>query len=95
MKAELQAIKDVWDAEPRDAALAHSMSDDYVAANPSEFTGFETKSIEQLCGAIDTFRAAGMDEEVQRMEVWLLHRFEPQNIGGVYQPQIRVTGGTE
>ena len=95
MKAELQAIKDVWEATPRDANLARSMSDDYVTANPSEFTGFEAKSIEQLCGAIDTFREAGMDEEVQRMEVWLLHRFESQNIGGTYQPQIRVIGGTE
>jgi len=95
VKAELQAIKDVWDAVPRDAALARSMSDDYVTANPSEFTGFEDKNIEQLCSAIDTFREAGMDEEVQRMEVWLLHRFESQNIGGTYQPQIRIAGGTE
>ena len=95
MKAELQAIKDVWDAVPRDATLARTMSDDYVTTNPSEFTGFEAKTIEQLCGAIDTFREAGMDEEVQRMEVWLLHRFESQNIGGTYQPQIRIAGGTE
>ena len=95
MKAELQAIKDVWDAVPRDATLARTMSDDYVTTNPSEFTGFEDKNIEQLCSAIDTFREAGMDEEVQRMEVWLLHRFEPQNIGGTYQPQIRIAGGTE
>ena len=92
MKAELQAIKDKWNETPRDEAACRSMSDAYVAANPGEFTGYEGKTIENLALAIDVFRDAGMDEEVQRMEVWLLHRFEPQNIGGVYQPQIRVVG---
>ena len=95
MNAELQAIKDCWDTEPRDAATCRSMADDYVAAHAAEFIGFDAKTIEQLCGAIDTFQEAGMDEEVQRIEVWLLHRFEPQNIGGTYQPQIRIAGGTE
>ena len=95
MKAELQAIKDKWAEVPRDADLARSMSDAYVAAHPEEFTGFEPMDIGQLCGAIDTFREAGMTEDVQRIEVWLLHRFESQNIGGTYQPQIRVIGGTE
>ena len=95
MNSELQAIKDVWDTVPRDADLARTMSDAYVAAHPEEFTGFEGKTIEELCGAIDTFREAGMDEEVQRIETWNLHRFEPQNIGGTYQPQIRIAGGTE
>lgn len=92
MKAELQAIKDKWAEVPRDAEACQAMSDAYVAANPGEFTGYESKTIQELCRAIDTFREAGMDEEVQRMEVWLLHRFEPQNIGGTYQPQIRVVG---
>lgn len=98
MNAELQAIKDAWDKDKeggRDEALARSLSDSYVLANPGEFTGYEGKDIEELAGAIDVFREAGMDEEVQRIETWLLHRFMPQNIGGVYQPQLRLVGGGE
>jgi len=98
MKAELQDIKDAWDKDKeggRDEALARSLSDSYVLANPGEFTGYEGKDIEELAGAIDVFREAGMDEEVQRIETWLLHRFMPQNIGGVYQPQLRLVGGGE
>ena len=92
MKAELQAIKDKWGETPRDAETCRTMSDTYVAANPGEFTGYEGKSIEDLAKATDVFRDAGMDEEVQRIETWLLHRFRPQNIGGTYQAEIRIVG---
>ena len=92
MKAELQAIKDKGAEVPRDAEACRTMSDAYVAANPTEFEGHEGKSIEDLAKATDVFRDAGMDEEVQRIETWLLHRFRPQNIGGTYQAEIRIVG---
>lgn len=92
MNSELQAIKDVWDGMPRDAELARTMSDAYVASHPDEFVEFENMSTIELADKIDRFRIIGQSEEVQRVEVWLLHRFNPQNIGGIYQPQIRIAG---
>lgn len=93
MNSELQAIKDAWDAEPRNETLARSLSDTYVLDHPTEFTGYDGMSVQALCEAIDTFRLAGMPEDVQRIETWLLHKYEPQNIGGTYQPQLRIVGG--
>lgn len=93
MNSELQAIKDAWEATPRQDLVARSLADTYVSSHPEEFTGYAEMEIEQLTGAIDAFREAGMAEEVQKVETWLLHRFEPQNIGGVYRPQIRITSG--
>jgi hypothetical protein len=31
-----------------------------------------------------------MDDDLLRVETWLLHRFSPQSIGGVAQPQVRI-----
>lgn len=67
-------------------------ADEYVAAHPEEFTQFEGKTLESLVKAVDVFRAAGFDEEQLRVETWLLHHFEPQNIGGVATVTVRVTG---
>lgn len=89
MKAELQAIKDAWEATPRDDDGARTLADQYVSSNPDEFNGFQGMTIEQLVEAIDTFRSANMEEDQWRIETWLLHRYTPQNIGGIYQPQLR------
>ena len=92
MNAELQAIKDAWDEVPRDYEGARSLADDYVAAHPEEFSGYISLDVPALAAAVDTFRETGMAEEVQRIETWLLHKYEPQQVGGVYQPQVRVVG---
>jgi copper chaperone CopZ len=69
------------------------MCDAYVAAHPGEFAGeIEGMSLEECVKAIDAFRAAGMTESEMRVEVWLRHKFEPQNIGGEVQARIRVAG---
>lgn len=96
MNSELEAIKDSWSKETgggRDEDGTRAACDAYVAANPDQFTSLETMSLEECVNAVSVFRAAGMDEEQWRVEVWLLHRFEPQNIGGIAQPTVRIPRG--
>ena len=95
MQDELEEIKEVVDktsGDGRDEELARSLADTVVRDNPSQFNELENKTVEELCAAIDVFRAAGDEAQVWRIEAWLLHRFEPQNIGGSAQPAIRNAG---
>lgn len=92
MNIELQAIKDKWDETPRDSVGALALSDTYVSNHPEEFDGYADMDLEQLVGALEVFRAAGMDENEWRCQAYLFHKFEPQNIGGTYQPQLRIVG---
>lgn len=75
-----------------DHEKARQLADEYVAAHADEFKDFEKMSIEDVVRACETFRAAGMRDMWARAEAWHFHRFEPQNIGGAVQPQIRVPG---
>jgi hypothetical protein len=88
MNADLEAIKEAVEAENFDSA--RTLSDAYVASNADLFTDEAAMSIAECVTAVDAFRAAGMDTNLWQMEAWLLHHFEPQSIGGTYQPQIRV-----
>ena len=95
MDSQLEAIKDAWDKNTgygRDEAGTRAMCDAYVADHPDQFTSLEAMSLEQCVTALSTFRAAGMEEEQWRVEVWLLHHFEPQNIGGPMQARVRLPG---
>ena len=82
MASTLQEIEDLWDAGSGDQEAVRAAADEYVAANPDEFAGFSDKTLPELVESVDVFRAAGYTEEVQRIDVWLWHHFEPQNIGG-------------
>lgn len=93
MIEELEQIRAAWskdEAGGRDEALARELADEYVRENPAVFSSISQKSLEELCSDVEAFRNANMEEEVWKIEAWLLHRFEPQNIGGVYQPKVRV-----
>ena len=48
--------------------------------------------IEECVNAVSVFRQAGMAEEQWKVEVWQLHHFEPQQIGGPIQAQVRIPG---
>lgn len=95
MNAELEAIADSWNKETgggRDEDGTRAACDAYVAAHPEQFTALQDMSIEQCVNAVSVFRQAGMDEEQWKVEVWLLHHFAPQNIGGPIEAQIRIPG---
>jgi hypothetical protein len=106
MDASLKAIKDGW--EKRDARGQRSstgkadlaeddkvrgLADKHVKANASEYAGWENLSLEALVKTVDEARAAGDEEKLWKVEAYLLHKFEPQNIGGTYEPKLRVSNG--
>lgn len=92
---DLQAIRDAWDKESgggRDEDKARALADKYVAKHPEQFDGLAEKSIHELVKAVDVFRDAGMDDEQWRIETYLLHRYNPQEIGGPTAATVRITG---
>lgn len=93
MDTDIEQIRSAMDKETsggRDEALARQLSDSLVAANPDQFSSLENMTVEQLVQAVDVFRAAGMEQDQWRIEAWLLHHFEPQNIGGPVEATVRV-----
>ena len=95
MNAELEAIKDAMDkttGEGRNHSGAIELADAYVKSHAEKFTDIAQMSLEDCVKAVDVFRAAGMLENQWDVEAWLLHKFEPQNIGGTAQPTLRVPG---
>lgn len=94
MNDDLAAIKAAWtNPAGRDDDAVRTMADAYVAAHPTEFAEYELMAIADCVAAVEAFRAAGMEESQWRVEVWLLHRFEAQDIGGEYQAQVRIPEG--
>lgn len=89
----LQDLVDAWDktsGDGRDENLARTLADEWVDANPEWVAINGDRTVEQFCDAIGVYRDAGNKEEVWKIEAWLLHRYEPQQIGGSTEPQIRV-----
>lgn len=83
---------------------ARAMADAYVAAHPELFATLANMTLEECVQSLSAFRQAAMNpaemlalkqlgidpEESQwNVEAWLLHRFEPQNIGGPAQVRVR------
>lgn len=94
MDATLEAIRTAWDkteGEGRDEVAARNLADEFVTTNPDLFTSMATMRVEELVTAVENFRASGMEEEEWRIEAWLLHHYEPQNIGGSAQPTVRIS----
>ncbi|WP_099021262.1 hypothetical protein [Mycolicibacterium palauense] len=91
----------------RDEAAARKVCDEYVAAHPDDFSEFEAWSLEECVAAVDvfrdaaaTFRSRGLnahavtaDSNKLKLDVWLLHRFEPQDIGGAAKVKVRIPNG--
>jgi hypothetical protein len=99
MNEKLRAIREAWDpGDPetknvdsnRDEDKARKLADSYVKANPDQFAALQSMTLEECVKAVDTFRAAGMEDEQWKVETWLLHKFEPQKIGGTYEATVRV-----
>ena len=89
MKAEFTAIKELWDAEERDFDAVRVLCDEYVDAHPDEFASFEGLDERACVKALEVFRAAGLEDDEFRVQVWIWHHFEPQEIGGTYRAKVR------
>ena len=100
MDTELQAIREAMDkdaGEGRDYDHAVELSDTFAAAHPDLFAFLADMSIESCVALVDTFREAGDEESLWRVQAWILHRWPPQHIGGQAQVEIRIVpeGGAE
>lgn len=103
---ELFDVWDKDTGSGRDHTRAVEISDEYVSNNATDFDSLRDLSIEECVALIDVqreaafkFREAGMDNlavlcdaEKLKIDVWLLHAFEPQNIGGQYRATLRNVG---
>lgn len=89
---EMAAIKDAMDkktGDGRDHAKAVELADKYVAKHPDDFKEMEGLTIEQCVQEVEHYRNVGREDKEQLFEIWLLHHFEPQNIGGTAEPKVR------
>lgn len=87
LSSELTAIQSA--VESGDFATARSLSDAYVAANPSVYADYD-EDIHLGVKRVEVFRDAGLETSQWQAEAWLLHTFDPQNIGGIAAATIRV-----
>ncbi len=95
MNPDLEAIRDAMDPDRgggQDASTARLLADAYVSAHPDEFGMLATMPIESCVAAVDLFRGTGDLGSQWRAETWLLHHWEPQNIGGNFEPVLRTPG---
>lgn len=96
MDTQLESIKQAVEAGEFDTA--RTLSDEYVASNPDVYNGWESKQVAGdtgLVANVDLYRAAGREDDLWQTEAWLLHRFQPQNIGGEAAVQLRVPNAPE
>lgn len=89
----------------RDTNTARSLADQYVAQNPTLFAHMEDWSLETCVTSVEAFRATanlyrerGLDDQAAEadaskllVDVWLLHHFQPQQIGGSAAPTVRIS----
>lgn len=95
MDKELQKIYDAWDKESgdgRDETKARQLADAYVDKHPELFASLREKTIHECVKAVEVFRDAGMVDEQWRVEAWILHHFNPQDIGGPASATVRIPG---
>jgi hypothetical protein len=94
MHEDLENLRDAWspeNKEDRNETLARSLADQIVADHPEWYEDYGSLTLEQLVTTVEVFRSAGMENEQWKVEAYLLHKFAPQNIGGEYQAQLRIS----
>lgn len=93
MDAKVEAFKDAVDkstGDGRNEELARQLADEFVEAHPELFVQMKTMNVQALAAWSQMFREQGSEEAHQHVEIWLRHRFDPQNIGGTFEPTIRI-----
>jgi len=68
-------------------------ADTVVKNNTDLFKGLEGIPRDVIVKMVDDAREKGNEEEVQRLETWCLHRFEPQKIGVQFDVEVRKVNG--
>ncbi len=84
---QLQDFDHEW--KEGDRAKAKEMATALVEAEPDTFKKWEKKSIPQLVGEIDEARAAGDGVKRLLIDVYLLAKHPPQQIGGALHKAVK------
>lgn len=96
MDKELQAFADAF--AKLDFDTARELADAYVTSNQDKFTEFvnkvkdsadEAEAQARIVKMVEVTREAGMDETALRGEMFLLHRWHPNNVTGQFRPTVR------
>lgn len=106
MADDLKAIREAWEkrdargvrsssgkASLEDDQTVYAKADAYVKAHAKDFAGWENLSLDALVKTLETHRENGQTDEEDKVQVWIWHAFEPQNIGGTYEPKLRLNSG--
>lgn len=107
MSKPLDALFDAWDKTTgRDEDAARQLANDYVTANPGEFTEYDGKTVEQLVAMVDFHREtadrareAGLEEDAfvadckkLMTDVFLLGRVPKRHVGpGTIEAEVKVS----
>jgi hypothetical protein len=93
MNSELEAIRDAMNPDSgagQDIDTAHQLADKYVTDHPDVFASLTDMTLEECVKAVEAFRDNNMEDNQHQIETWLLHKWEPQNIGGTANPTLRL-----
>jgi hypothetical protein len=106
MAEDLKALREAWEkrdargtrsssgkASLEDDDKVYKLADKYVTANKADYAGFENLPLEALVRTLESCREQGDEDGEWKIQAWLFHHFEPQNIGGTYQPELRLANG--
>lgn len=85
MEPELQAFVDAWadkDTRPQAKGLAIAYYNTHKQVMDAKFDGL---TLEQMVSEVSHLRASGREEDRVKADMWLLVKFPPQHIVGVYR----------
>lgn len=93
--AEVEAVFDAFDKETgdgRDYDLTVELAHEFVEAHPDSFVlgTLEDLSLEECVKSLEVLRDAGWEEPWKQVQIYLWHKFPPQNIGGAFGREVQV-----
>lgn len=85
MDADLKAYDEAWNNTPKEErnALCERLADEYVAKHPELAQKYGALTIPDLVALVDRARENGDDARRIELDIWINHRYEYQNIGGI------------
>lgn len=108
MDKGLEAIRDAWQGRPASGSASsdpngdelakedesvYKLADKYVDANPDAYAGFEHLDRDVLVPLLESYREKGDEEGEWRVQAWIFHQFDPQQIGGTAEVKLRHARG--
>lgn len=96
MNEQLEALKTAMDSGDWDSA--RDLATAYVTGHPDEFDDYrrivaeapdEKTALEKVAASCEALLLAGLHDLYYHAEAFQLHRWQPMDVGGSIQPQVR------